>query len=86
MPKIPQPDIAAAVSDPKNGISQALRAMTLGNVLQTAEQIVPKLKTAVPHAAQADIVNGLTLAYCPIVRQDPKIPEPQKVHTIESVQ
>jgi mono/diheme cytochrome c family protein len=82
-PQISQPDIAAGVSDPKAGIAKALRAMTLANVLQTTEEIVPKLKAAAPNASQADIVNGLTLAYCPIVRQDPNIPEQRKVTQLD---
>ena len=77
-PAVSPPDIAAAVNDPKTGISAALHATTQATVLQTVEQIVPKLKAAAPHAQQADIVNGLTLAYCPILRQDPNIPQQQK--------
>jgi hypothetical protein len=44
---------------------------------------VPKIKAAAPHAAQADIVNGLTLAYCPIIRQDTNVPEQQKVTLLD---
>lgn len=82
-PKISQPDIAAAVSDPKTGISDALHDTTAANVLQSVEQIVPKVKAAAPHAQQADIVNGLTLAYCPVVRQDANIPEQQKITQLD---
>jgi hypothetical protein len=39
--------------------------------------------SAAPRAAQADIVNGLTLAYCPIIRQDANIPEQQKVTLLD---
>lgn len=74
-----QPDIAPVITDPKSGITDALKAMTLENVLQTAEQVVAKVKASAPHAQQADIVNSLTLAYCPIVRDDPKVPAAQKV-------
>ena len=82
-PQISPPEIAAGVSDPKTGIAGALRAMTQANVLQTTEEVVPKLKAAAPDASQADIVNGLTLAYCPIVRQDPNIPEERKVTQLD---
>ena len=78
-PTISQPAIAAAVADPKTGISTALHDMTQSTIVQTVEQIVPKIKAAAPQAQQADIVNGVTLAYCPIVRQDANIPDPQKV-------
>jgi mono/diheme cytochrome c family protein len=78
-PKIEQPEIAAVVADPKSGIGDALRGLTLVNVEQTAEQIVPKVKAAAPHAQQADIVNGLTNAYCPIIKQDPQVTGAQRV-------
>ena len=78
-PPIPQPDIAAAVKDEKTGIAAALQQMNEGTILQTAEQLVPKVKAAAPHAQQEDIVNGLTLAYCPIVRQQADVPQPRKV-------
>ncbi len=77
-PPIAPPEIAAVVSNPQTGISDALHAMTSANVSQTVDGILPKVQGAVPHARMADIVNGLTLAYCPIVRGS-NLPEPQKV-------
>jgi len=82
-PPVSPSDVAAAISDPKNGIPDKLLAMTAATVLQTAEAIVPKVKAAVLHASLAEIVNGLTLAYCPIVRQDTSIPEPLKVTQLD---
>jgi mono/diheme cytochrome c family protein len=78
-PKIEQPEIAAVVADPKSGISDALHGLTLINVEQTAEQIVPKVKAAAPKAQRAEIVNGLTDAYCPIIKQDANVTGAQKV-------
>ncbi len=78
-PKIDQPEIAAVVNDPKSGIGDALRGLTLVNVEQTAEQIVPKVKAAAPNAQQADIVNSLTAAYCPVIKQDDRVQGAQKV-------
>jgi mono/diheme cytochrome c family protein len=78
-PAIDQPGIAAAVADPKSGIGDALKGLTLANVEQTAEEIVPKLKAAAPHAQQADIVNALTYAYCPVIKQDAQVTGAQKV-------
>ena len=49
------------------------------NVEQTAEQIVLKVKAAAPHAQQADIVNSLTAAYCPVIKQDSQVQGVQKV-------
>lgn len=79
-----QPEIAPVINDPKSGITDALKAMTLENVLQTAHEVVEKVKQAAPHASQADIVNSLTLAYCPIVRDDPKVPAGQKVPQLDN--
>ncbi len=78
-PPVSPPEIGAAVADPKTGIAEQLHALTLANIQQTVEQIVPKIKAAAPQAAQADIVNGLTLAYCPLVRQDPSMNEAQRI-------
>jgi hypothetical protein len=78
-PSIPNPQIEAAVSDPKTGIAASLHDMTEATILQTVDQIVPKIKAAAAQAQQADIVNGLTLAYCPIVRQQTDVPHEQQV-------
>ena len=43
-----QPDIARAINDPSSGITDALRSMTLDNVLQISEQVVSKVKAAAP--------------------------------------
>jgi mono/diheme cytochrome c family protein len=77
-PPVDPPEIATAVSNPANGISDALRALTPGNVSQTVDAILPKLHAAAPHAQAADIVNGLALAYCPILRES-NLPDQQKV-------
>jgi mono/diheme cytochrome c family protein len=82
-PKITPQAIAAAVSDRSTGIADSLRAMTPANVLQTVEQILPKIKASAPGLPQADIVNGLTLAYCPIIRQDTRLPEQQKITQLD---
>jgi mono/diheme cytochrome c family protein len=78
-PPISQPRIAAAVADPKTGINAALHALTVENLVQTVTQVLPKIKAAAPTAAQEDIVNGLTLAYCPVVRQDGSLSDEQRV-------
>jgi mono/diheme cytochrome c family protein len=82
-PTVVQPGLAAVINDPKNGIDDALRAMTLGTVLQTAGQVVAKVKAADPHADRADIVNSLTIAYCPIVEKDANIPANMKVPALD---
>lgn len=75
--------IAAALGDPKTGITDTLRSVTLANMLQSIEQILPKVKAAEPQAKQADIVNGLTALYCPIVEHDPNVPDNLKVPQLD---
>jgi len=82
-PKVVQPDLAAVIDNPENGVTDALRAMTVDTVLQTAEKLVAKVKAAVPQAKQADIVNSLTIAYCPIVEADGRIPAGMKVAALD---
>lgn len=78
-----QPELASVINDPKSGITDALKAMTLENILQTTDQVVSKVKAAAPKASPADVVNSLTLAYCPIVRDDAKVPANLKVPTLD---
>jgi len=82
-PTIAQPDLARVIDDPKSGIIDDLRSMTLETVLQTAQKIVATIKSADPKAKQADIVNSLTIAYCPVVEKDPKIPANLKVPALD---
>jgi mono/diheme cytochrome c family protein len=82
-PTVVQPGLAGVINSPSSGINDALRAMSLETVLQTAEKVVSKVKAAVPNAKQADIVNSLTIAYCPVVEQDSKIPAGLKVAALD---
>ena len=78
-PPVAPPAVAAAVDDPKTGIANALKGITLANALETAEAIVPKVRAAAPQASQADVVNGLSAAYCPVIVADAAVVGPQKV-------
>jgi hypothetical protein len=78
-----EPGLAGVINDPTSGVTSALKAMTLENVLQTADHLVEKVKAADPNAKRSDIVNSLTLAYCPIVRDNPKIPADLKVPMLD---
>ena len=82
-PKLVQPDLAAAIQDPKSGVTAALTAMTLGNMLQTIDQILPKVKAAAPNARQNDIVNSLTIAYCPIVEHNATLAADMRVPQLD---
>jgi mono/diheme cytochrome c family protein len=78
-----QPDLARAINDPATGIMAALRAMTPDTLLQTAGLVVSKIKAAATHADRADIVNSLTIAYCPIVEHDTGIASALKVAALD---
>ena len=66
-PDVNQPQIAAAVADPATGIAGTLKSIDQINSLQTVDAIVMQLKQIAPRAQQADIVNGLSEAYCPVI-------------------
>ena len=53
---IAQPDVQKILAD-----------TTDENILANAEQLITKVHSGAPHAAQADIINSLTLGYCPVV-------------------
>ncbi len=56
---------AKAVAEKAGSQAQAiLRSLTDDNVVPTVEKLVPQIKAAVPNASPADLVNGLTAAYC----------------------
>ena len=56
---------AKAVAEKASSQAQdILRSLTDDNVVPTVEKLVPQIKAAVPNASPADLVNGLTAAYC----------------------
>jgi mono/diheme cytochrome c family protein len=59
-----------AIADPASGVPDLLKNVSDENVLQSANKIIRAVKAKVPDAPQADIVNELTDAYCPVVAAD----------------
>ncbi len=78
-PQIAQPDLWKVVSDPSSGIAQTLKGMTLQTILPDVNKIIAKVKAGAPNASQEDIVNSLTIAYCPIVAQNGQLNPDQKI-------
>ena len=74
----------ARFADPKSGLTPLLTAITANEMLKQIGPVVAKAKAAAPGAGRADIVNNLTAAYCPIVKQDPKIPAERKADQLAS--
>ena len=76
-PPVENDTLKAALADESNGITALLQQTALPNMLQSVNAIIPKLHAAAPSLQQADIVNGLTQAYCPIAYADKSV-QPDK--------
>ncbi len=69
-PAVTEPTLAKAIADPHRGIASRLGATTEDNMPKQVQAIVAKVKAAAPGVPQAQVVNGLTAAYCRVVRED----------------
>jgi mono/diheme cytochrome c family protein len=64
-------------------IEARLHALNEVNLLPEVNAIVALVKKAAPQADQADIVNSLTAAYCPVVAADASIPAARKAPALD---
>jgi mono/diheme cytochrome c family protein len=55
------------INDPSTGVTAALQQINDTTLLPTIIKIVGDVRRAAPGAPQADVVNQLTAAYCPVV-------------------
>lgn len=69
-PPVASPVLAAALAGDRAGMKQQLASVTEANMPQAAGRLVVDARKAAPGMAQADLVNGLTSAYCGVVRAD----------------
>jgi mono/diheme cytochrome c family protein len=76
-PTVVQPGLANVVADPS--VQAILQGVTPDNMLQDANQLIAKVKAADPQAATADVVNSLTIAYCPIVEKNAGLNKQQQL-------
>ena len=67
-PKIAEEDTARVIAQPD--VQTILAGTTQENSLANAEALIQKVKAGAPNANQADIINSLTIAYCPVVAAD----------------
>jgi mono/diheme cytochrome c family protein len=67
-PKIAEAATAGVIAQPD--VQKLLAATTQENVLANAETLIRKVRTAAPKVSQADIINSLTIGYCPVVMAD----------------
>jgi mono/diheme cytochrome c family protein len=60
--------VARAIARP--GIEPMLRQVTQVNMLEQIDAVLPRMQSAGEDLPRAEVVNGLTAAYCPIVMTD----------------
>jgi hypothetical protein len=75
-PKIADGTLSKAIAGA--GVQQILAKTNDENVLENAELLIRKVKAGAPAAKQADIINSLTLGYCPVVAADTSLATPQQ--------
>ena len=73
-PKIAEDSTAKVVAEP--GVQQILQKTTTENLLQNADLLINKMRAGAPKADQADIINSLTLGYCPVVAANTSLTTP----------
>jgi hypothetical protein len=79
---------APALTDAKSGLTPLLSGINDVNLLERVGGIVAKAKAAEPHADRATLVNDVTAAYCPILKQDASVPadrKPQRLATFTQI-
>jgi mono/diheme cytochrome c family protein len=77
-PTLDQDQLKNVLADNSNGLEDLLKSTTMPNMLNNVNAIVQKLHSVAPTVSQSDAVNGLTIAYCPIVYADDTIPPDQR--------
>ena len=76
----PKP-LAASVE--QGGVGPLLHEITPANMLEKIDAIVAKVKDAKLDVSQADLVNGLTAAYCPVVGTDTSLARESQVRQLQ---
>jgi mono/diheme cytochrome c family protein len=77
-PTLDQDQLKTVLADNSNGLADLLKSTTMPNLLNSVNEIVAKLHTVAPTLSSSDAVNGLTVAYCPIVYGNPDIPQGER--------
>ena len=72
-PKIAQGDTARVIAGAD--AQKILAATKQDNVLPNAESLIKLVRAGAPKATQADIINSLTIGYCPVVMADASLPD-----------
>jgi len=77
-PKVVTPALANALGSDRGGIRTELSGVTDANMPQGARRLVSRARATAPGIQPADLVNGLTAAYCGVVRADNALDANQK--------
>lgn len=72
-----------AITREGSPIPDQLRAVNDVNMINQITTMIGEIKKTVPDAKQADIINGLTNAYCPYVLQNPQVPAAIRAPTLD---
>ena len=72
-----------AIHNDANGIEADLHSITPDNELQKINDIVQKVQRAAPGTPQADVVNRLTAAYCPVVETSKTLPQNRQAPALD---
>ena len=75
-PCLIRPDSTPVPSIEDSQINKTLTAMTPETMLPTIPSLIARVKEISPDKPQADIINGLMLAYCRIEAQTPAFSKP----------
>lgn len=67
------PAVARLLADSNQHLATQLGQVSEAQMYPQTQQLVASLKKLAPKAARADLINGLTAAYCPIVRDDAQL-------------
>jgi len=76
-PTVVQPEMAKFVADP--AVQTLLSATNEDNLTQNANQLVAKARAADPNTPEADVVNSLSIAYCPIIEKNTSLDPAQRL-------
>jgi mono/diheme cytochrome c family protein len=68
-PTVSPAAVSKALADPRTGLADQLAGVNDNDLYPQTQRLVAMLRAAAPGLAQADMINGLTSAYCPVARQ-----------------
>jgi mono/diheme cytochrome c family protein len=71
-PPVADPGLAKVIGEAE--AQATLKSTSLENILQNTEKLIMLVHQGDPKAQQADIINALTLGYCPMVAADKTLP------------